>query len=187
LLASVTKKKVRDLFDAIETRRLDDVRRMLERDPALLEARGAGRAIVDDKTPLMFALQCGHSEIAGLLLDHGADVRATMTESWQWPTLHFAARMAATAIGTLEHVAILERLLALGADPNATDRSGNTALDRALLDYDAESDHARVIEILVASGADPEHRGPSGSTTRKLVAHDAHLYSAAVRKAVGAP
>ncbi|HEX2567904.1 MAG TPA: ankyrin repeat domain-containing protein [Polyangia bacterium] len=178
----MTKAKVKALFQALEDRDLDAVRRTLDEHPDAREVRGVGKALFEDKTPLMYALQCSNAPAADLLLDRGADVHARMATSWQWPALHFAVRAAAAGVGTSENLRILERILSLGADANVKDAFGNGALDRALMDYDKVSDHVRVIELLLGAGADPDALGASKSTARQVVQNNPHAYTGAVRR-----
>jgi hypothetical protein len=78
----------------------------------------------DDWTPLHFALQLDHKEIAGLLIAKGADVNAK-ENLWGWTPLHYAARS-----GEKE---IIELLIAEGADVNVKDYDGETPLDSTRL------------------------------------------------------
>jgi ankyrin repeat protein len=150
-----------------------------------LEAVGCGKQPFEGKTPLMYALQCGHTEVAGLLLDHQAKVNATMTEAWRWPALHFAVRAAVSGVGKAADLQILQRMLTLGADPNLKDAFGNTALDRALMDYDKITDRWPVVEVLLQAGADRESVGPAGTTTAQGVVTNKHCYSAKVLSLLG--
>jgi ankyrin repeat protein len=176
-----TKKKLKQLFQAIEDGDLISVSQTLTEHPDALEASGTGKQLFDGKTPLMYALQCGHSEIVRFLLESHANVNATMADSWRWPALHFAVRLAVSCAGESEHADLLKQMLALGADPNATDAFGNTALDRALLDYDKVSDRWPIIQVLLDAGANPEHVGPAKMTTRQLVLTNSQSFSAKVQ------
>ena len=133
----------------------------------------------------MYALQCGHPAIVKFLLDSHANVNATMMESWRWPALHFAVRAAVSGVGTPEHADVLKQMLALGADPNATDAFGNTSLDRALLDYDKVSDRCNVIQILLDAGANTENVGPAKMTTRQMVRTNPQSFSVKVQTLFG--
>jgi ankyrin repeat protein len=65
---------------------------------------------------------------------------------------------------------VLERVIALGADPSATDSYGNPALMRAVLDArqvlndspqpDRDADLRRVFSLLLEAGADLEWEDP---------------------------
>jgi ankyrin repeat protein len=179
----LTKKTIKALFQAIEDQDLGVVGRLLAEHPDALEAVGSGKQVIAGKTPLMYALQCGHADVAGLLLDHGANVNAEMTEDWRWPALHFAVRAAVSCENPVEE--ILQRMLALGADPNREDGFGNTALDRALMDYSTLADRWSVIGRLLQAGANLEHAGRDGSTTAEDVRRNRHRYSANVLKVMG--
>jgi ankyrin repeat protein len=176
-----TKKKVKELFQAIEDNDLGFVSQTIAEQPKALEALGTGKQIFAGKTPLMYALQCGHPGIAKFLLDRQANVNAKMTESWRWPALHFAVRAAVSGVGTVEQADALKQMLALGADPNATDAFGNTALDRAVGDYDIVSDRWNIIQMLLDAGANAENVGPSKMTTRQMVRTNPQSFSAKVQ------
>ena len=75
----------------------------------------------DGSAALHAAAESGHAEAAALLLDAGADARAT-THCGDTP-LHFAAREG--------HVAMCHGLLAHGVDARAVTRSGAAPLDEA--------------------------------------------------------
>src|SRR5436190_15948536 len=55
----------------------------------------------------------------------------------------------------------LEECLAMGADPNAADRRGRTALIRAVLGLIVE---AGAVQVLLGGGADPALPDPDGLT-----------------------
>jgi ankyrin repeat protein len=153
----VNKKETQALFRSIEAGRLpniDDV-----------------EVILNGRTPLMHALMCGRAEIASHLVDKGAQVNAIERDGARWPVLHFAARAAANMTGKPEHVAVVSLLISRGADPKLEDAFGNTALDRALLDYDVRSNHWQVIEMLIGAKRD---------NTAAFVATNARRYSAQV-------
>jgi len=133
--------------------------------------------------------------VAHVLLDRGADVdfidRSTLNV-WNAAVPHDAIRAAVfscrygvdaampgeparveimhTGERFDEAFGVLERMLALGADPSATDSYGNPALMRAILDSrqvlhdlalpDRDADLGRVFALLLAAGADPEWVDP---------------------------
>jgi ankyrin repeat protein len=65
----------------------------------------------------------GYRDVAALLIEKGANVKALNSETGSTP-LHEAAAKG--------HSDVVELLIAHGANPSATDKSGATALDRAL-------------------------------------------------------
>jgi ankyrin repeat protein len=85
-------------------------------------------------TPLHEAANQGNTEIAKLLIDAGADIKASDLAG-RTP-LHYAASAE-----------MVERLVSLGADPNAKDTSGLTPLDAL-----ARS-NSKVMEALMQHGA----------------------------------
>ena len=141
------KKDLKALISAIRKHENQTVRALLAQDPSLVNACASAPPKKDDgQSPLQIAFKTGNFEIAGLLIDLGANVHfmeeSTINE-WRTPVLHDALRAAAfTApdgrIGDGEKfeqaLALIRRMLAMGVDPNATDSYGNNALLRALMD-----------------------------------------------------
>ena len=98
---------------------------------------------------LVAAAQAGDAARVAALLDEGAPADA---RSAGFPALHRAAQADA--------VAVLEMLVAAGADLEAVDRTGHTALARA-----AVFGRAAAVAFLLESGADPNaHAEPNDQT-----------------------
>lgn len=91
---------------------------------AMLIARGADTNALDDRgtTPLMNAAKAGDDRAAEQLFESGAKPNL-VTRQMRWTALMFAARY--------RRIAVLERLIANGADPELRDRNGHTAADIA--------------------------------------------------------
>ena len=105
-----------------------------------------------DETPesqLVAAAQAGDAARVAALLDEGVPANA---RSAGFPALHRAAQA--------DSVAVLEMLVAAGADLEAVDRTGHTALARA-----AVFGRAAAVAFLLESGADPNaHAEPNDQT-----------------------
>lgn len=105
-----------------------------------------------DETPegrLVAAAQAGDAARVAALLDEGASADA---RSGGFPALHRAAQA--------DSGAVLEMLVAAGADLEAVDRSGHTALARAAL-----FGRAGAVAFLLESSADPNaHAEPNDQT-----------------------
>jgi ankyrin repeat protein len=141
------KKDIKALISAIRKHENQTARALLAQDPSLVSACASAPPKKDDgQSPLQIAFKTGNFDIAGLLIDLGANVHF-MEESaineWHAPVLHDALRAAAFTArdGTTpggenfeQAVDLVRRLLAMGVDPNATDSYGNNALLRALMD-----------------------------------------------------
>ena len=98
--------------------RFDNVKAYLDSDPAQANATGAHGISV-----LYHAVIRGHTPIAQLLLDHGADVNADGREAGN-PPIHGAVMF--------NQPAMIEWLLARGANMNAKNHESKTPLTAAL-------------------------------------------------------
>lgn len=133
-------------------------------------------------TPFMDAVQCGHVDVARLLLKQhkaihkaavtgqdqalrflvselGADVDAR-TEPTRLAPLHFAAKEG--------HVSTIQVLLSLGADINSKDER-----DRSALHLACAGQHAACVELLLRSGL-RDSPDDSGALARQLT-HSADI------------
>jgi ankyrin repeat protein len=122
----------------------EKVKAMINRKIALVRERD-----YEGWTPLHTASFYGRLEIAQLLIDHGADVRAA-DNSGETP-LHLAAEAG------LNSRAIAELLIAKGAPVNARSDSGCTPLHNAVM----EDDRA-LAEALARAGADIDAKNEGG-------------------------
>lgn len=133
---------------------------------------------------LVYAIINAHFDLAAMLLDHGADPNITdhtgMTALYaavEWNTLQWVqSRPAPIWRDRLDGTALIERLLAHGADPNAMLKSappkisldpgatlnfgkGTTPLMRA-----ARTNDVAAMRVLLEWGADPWTTLPDGTT-----------------------
>ena len=108
----------------------------------------------DGRTLLMHAVLASNAdaEMVRFLVDHGVPVNVADGDQ-KWTALHFAARE--------KHSVIVDILLRSGADVNAVELYGNTALARSL---DSLPHDRRTIELLVKAGADPDRKNRHGSS-----------------------
>jgi RNA polymerase sigma factor (sigma-70 family) len=141
----------------------------LKSNPSLASARtGHDHVLEPDLTALHIAAQFGHTDIAKLLLDHGADINAKAPAVKNMTPLHLAiwrgrkqeleslSEIAQSASpGALRLLPEMPRLLLdHGADINARDSEKNlTPLGWAEAKHEDETDRSEVIELLKAFGA----------------------------------
>jgi uncharacterized protein len=109
----------------------------------------------DGFTPLGLACFFGHPACVKLLLERGADPNAAARNDMQVRPLHSAvARAPEDAV-----VVNLRGLIAKGADINATQQGGYTALHQA-----ADRGHEAVVKLLLSAGARKDPKSAAGRT-----------------------
>lgn len=111
-----------------------------------------------DTTPLHEAASFDRADIAKVLLDHGADLKARCGESQMSP-MHLAS-----AAGSVE---TLKLLISRGADIEATDGRNRTPLHEAAANLEAGA-----IEVLLAAGAKVNAEVVWGSETPLALARE---------------
>ena len=116
---------------------------------ALLAAK-AKTELADEAgtTALHLAVRVGRQAIVEQLLAAGA---SPMPPSSHRPCL--------TALHEAADVAVVDRLLTAGAEPNAIDKNGMTPLH-----YQARAGRAEIVERLLRAGGDPNHKEKNGRT-----------------------
>jgi ankyrin repeat protein len=168
------------MFDAIEEDNVEEVKKLLDQDRGLLEARTGEESEFElGSTPLIVAAAFGHVQIVTLLLERGAEVGAR-------DDLGVTAILAAASCGHEEIVALLLRH---GADGlvrchggvtplQSASRYGQLGVVRLLLQHlngrgidDADQaeatalwsacrwGHTEVVRALLMTGADPTIAG----------------------------
>jgi ankyrin repeat protein len=139
-----------NLFEACAAGRRERAAELLDRAPSL--ARGFSD---DGHTALGLAVFFGHDEIAELLLANGADVNAASRNSQRVTALH-------AAVARRNAKLVLE-LLMRGAEPDAVQAAGFTALHSAAFHGDRE-----IAELLLGYGADPRRKTTDGKSPADL-------------------
>ncbi len=156
-----------DIFWASVMGDLERLRALLAADPAgARSATGAEHVLGPGLTPLHLAAQGGHSDVMASLLEAGADVNAR--DAAGQPALHFAIcfgpkefldplpglSQATEDIGVYRLLAAVPNfLLEHGADLQARDKNGRTALDLAQTPFEDETDRGEVIALLQAAAS----------------------------------
>jgi ankyrin repeat protein len=124
-----------DLHEAAALGRLEHAGRALATQPDAVAGRSP-----DGFTPLHYAAFFGRPELVALLIEHGADVNAVADNPTRVSPLHSAAACA--------NVESCRLLLAAGANPDAQQQAGYTALMSAALHGNRE-----LADALLDSGA----------------------------------
>lgn len=109
----------------------------------------------DGYSPLQLACFFGHEDVARYLVSNGAQIDAFSKNAMAIQPLHAAAAGS--------HTAIVQLLLAAGADPNAVQQDSFRPLHAA-----AQNGNAELARLLLAHGADPALTDALGRTPRDL-------------------
>jgi hypothetical protein len=156
-----TKKNHKLLFKKVSEGDIEFLTKVLEGNPEIVDVVGEGSSWYLDKTPLMYAFQCGKSDVCNLLIDCGADVNFVMPGGPKTPMCNWAATLAAMYGGAYpEFMKILKRILAMGADPNLCEESfQRDAMHEAISQCQASNNgHYETVQVLLEAGADPDYR-----------------------------
>jgi ankyrin repeat protein len=126
---------------------------------------------------LAFAMSLNQPDIIAALIDAGADVNSpsTFSDSGEAaPPIFLAIRSG--------DLAIIQQLIAAGANVNALDKQGSTPLHRAVLAQPPEF-ASELATTLLRAGADPNAMRPNGGTPlHNLIFGADKLPPAAVRQ-----
>ncbi|XP_041435639.1 ankyrin repeat domain-containing protein 17 isoform X3 [Xenopus laevis] len=116
----------------------------------LLAAANVQATTATGDTALTYACENGHTDVADVLLQTGADLEHE-SEGGRTPLMK-AARAG--------HVCTVQFLISKGANVNRTTLNN----DHTVLSLACAGGHLAVVELLLAHGADPTHRLKDGST-----------------------
>lgn len=132
-----------DLYEAAEMDDFDEVKRILQKQPALIHGKDEYEFSV-----LHAAVMTENEELIEFLLGQGADVRASNDEG-------------ITPLHIVLYPQIAALLIRHGADVNAAADDGSTPLHTQVADGEERLD---VIEVLLEHGADKARRDKRGLT-----------------------
>ena len=144
------------IFEAAATGKINNVIRLLARDPNLVNAFSE-----DGFQPLGLACYFGHFDVSEYLVRAGASINSRSLNQ-----LKAAAIQSATAGGYRK---IVKMLLDYGADPNIREQGGFTPLHAAAQNGDDE-----MIRILLYGGADLTISSHNGKTALDLAIDAGH-------------
>lgn len=144
------------IFEASATGKLNNIIRMLARDPQLVNS-----CAEDGFQPLGLACYFGHFEAAEYLVKAGAPINSHSRNS-----LNAAPIQSAAAAG---HVKIVKMLLENRADPNVREQGGYTPLHAA-----AQNGDEGMIRALLYGGADLNVKSTDGKTPLDLAREAGH-------------
>ena len=125
----------------------------------------------DGFPPIGLAAFFGHPSTAHILVDAGADVGAVARNEMRVQPLHAAA--------AAKQIEIVRLLLDSGADPNARQQAGYTALMEC-----ARGGRDDMVRLLLDRGADPSVVNDDGKTAASLALDSGH---GALAARLGAP
>ncbi len=160
-LESLVKDRLQvDLKNAINSCDTQRVSKLFKDNPGLLSS-----VVNRFFNPVLLALCCGQNVIGmlELLLVNGADVNQYWItyDSEHDPDDEMTALLSAVGNGNTE---LTQFLLVHGADPNARNRWGDTALHKAVL-----KDRSDLAELLLVNKADANARNDDGETPLYMV------------------
>ncbi len=145
---------MKKLFTVIRQGKLDEVTRILDKNPDLISCLAVAPPKKDNgQSPLMVAIKSDNVEVANLLLDRGADVNfqdaPTQPHNESVPIWYFAVGQCFMRAGdhvselhkerSRQYFLLLRRLLNMGMDPNqkaTSDLWSYNAWEYALSQYD---------------------------------------------------
>jgi ankyrin repeat protein len=148
------------IFEAAATGKINNILRLLARDPQLVNAYAE-----DGFQPLGLAAYFGHDDVVEYLSKAGAPINSPSRNG-----LNAAPIQSAAAAG---HTKIVDLLLKQGADPNVREQGGYTPLHAAAQNGDEE-----MIRTLIYGGADLEVRSEDGKTPLDLAREAGHTEAA---------
>jgi ankyrin repeat protein len=146
-----------DIFEAAAAGDLPSLQNAVSAEPASAQAFSS-----DGWTALHLAAAFGTPEAVRLLLENGASVHAVSKNPQANQPLH-----AAMALGRNPEAVVL--LLKAGADPNARQTAGFTAIFSA-----AAANRRDLAELLIANGADPAIKNDLGQTAAGFARERSH-------------
>lgn len=147
----LTKKRTKELFEAIESGNKENVDEFLGTWPDKVDIAGEHNTYCRDKSPLIYSIQCEQFELASIFIDSGANVNFRVADCNTTPLsmaihIHFFMDMG-----------VFEKLLQKGADPNQGDLLFKVFTNSATSIFRKKGfDFIKQLQLLLDHGADPD-------------------------------
>ena len=154
-----------NLFEACAAGKVDRVRELLAANLA-----SANDVAPDGFQPLGLAAFFGHTAVAQLLIEHGAQINSPSHNGQQVHPLHSAVAG--------QHYDLAKLLIEHGADVNAAQEGGFTPLHGA-----ADNGQSEMIELLLNKGAESAARTSEGQTALEIARKHGHEAASALLSA----
>lgn len=153
LVIAVSSPTAQEIFDAVKANDRSKVKRLISQDPDLVSRKDR-----KNNTPLHFAAEGGHSDVAKYLIGKGCDLNAQNAEG------NTPLNLAAIS----GHVGVSKLLIEHGADIDSGNAQLYTPLHTAIINK-----RDKVSELLIEKGADIHAQTILGQTPLHLAAdHD---------------
>ena len=137
---------MKKLFSAIRNKNIDEVSKILDKNPELVNCIAKGISKKDDgEIPLQTAIKTDNYDIAKLLIERGANVKFMETEieneEWRKPVLHFA-------ISSVVHNSRFEIYIPKYSSQNKSGFLGLFKKDQWKVKNEPTINHKKALEIL---------------------------------------
>ena len=184
---------MKKLFVSIRRGKLEEVKRILDKKPELISCTATAPPKKDvGQSPLQVAIKSDNAEVANYLLDIGADVN--FMEEKVYYEMDLRAPILYDAIVQVylgwssstwyerseKYLALVSRLLELGADPNKKDSHGESSWNWVLNQYDgfvSETDDKSRYDYELMTEKNNRYLELASRLFEKITAYGADIYN----------